>query len=371
MFKFKIGPRIHKYDTFHEFIENFGFEKNDVFIVNPFIYNNYVAPALKDAVVIHPKDFGSGEPTDEMIDAIKAKLDTYDCKRIIAIGGGSIIDMSKALSLGGDWKAVDLYEGKFPPKKARQLIAVPTTCGSGSEVTYSTVAELKSRNTKIAFLNEELYATHAVLITEMVKTLPYRFFATSAVDALIHAFEATTSRLSNDYSRILAAEAIKLILKGFMHVEKNGRESWQDFADSFQNASNLAGISFANASVGAVHALSYPLGAEYHIPHGESNQLLFTAVYRKYISKGRSEGIDVLEKLISDILGVDTGRVWGRLDELLNVILQRKALSEYGITREELAKFAKSVDEKQQRLLSVSCFKFDYNDIYGIYCSIF
>ena len=131
MYKFRIRPIIHKFDTFREFVENFGFEKTDVFIVNPFIYNNYVLPVVKDAAVIHPKDFGSGEPTDEMIDAIKDKLDTYDCKRIIAIGGGSIIDMSKALSLGGDWKAVDLYEGKLPPKKARQLVAVPTTCGLG------------------------------------------------------------------------------------------------------------------------------------------------------------------------------------------------------------------------------------------------
>ena len=129
-------------------------------------------------------------------------------------------------------------------------------------------------------LSEELTANHAVLITEMVKTLPYKNFATSAIDALIHAFEATTSRFSNDYSQLFASEAIKLILNGFLYIEKNGQESWQDFADSFQRASNYAGISFSNASVGAVHALSYPLGAEYHIPHGESNQLLFTTVYR-------------------------------------------------------------------------------------------
>ncbi|MHB1315784.1 MAG: iron-containing alcohol dehydrogenase [Christensenellales bacterium] len=371
MFQFGIRPRIHKYDSFREFAEDFGFEKTDVFIVNPFIYNNYVLPLVKDATVIHPKEFGSGEPTDEMIDAIKERLDKYDCKRIIAIGGGTIIDISKALSLGGDWKAVDLYEGKVVPQKARQLIAVPTTCGSGSEVTFSTVAELKSRNTKVALLNTEMSADRAILITEMVKTLPYKNFATSAIDALIHAFEAITSQKANSYSSLFAKEATRLILSGFMYIEKNGKESWQDYADSFQTASNYAGIAFSNASVGAVHALSYPLGAIYHIPHGESNQLLFTAIYRKYICKGHFEGIQALQTLMSTVLSVETKDVWDRLDALLDVIWKKKTLCEYGIEKVELQKFASSVHEKQQRLLGVSCYKFDYDDICDIYGSIF
>ena len=92
---------------------------------------------------------------------------------------------------------------------------------------------------------------------------------------------------------MFASEAIRLITEGVpVYVEKNGRESWKDYSRAVSKpASNYAGIAFSNSSVGAVHALSYPLGAVYHLPHGESNQLLFTEIYRQFIRKGNFASI--------------------------------------------------------------------------------
>ena len=125
-----------------------------------------------------------------------------DCKRIIAIGGGTIIDVSKIFALKDISPIDDLYDGKIKPVKDKELIIVPTTCGTGSEVTNVAVLALISRQTKKGLAVNEMYADKAVLIPELLKTLPFKVFATSSIDALVHAVESALSPKASETTRM-------------------------------------------------------------------------------------------------------------------------------------------------------------------------
>ncbi len=106
---------------------------------------------------------------------------------------------------------------------------------------------------------DELFADHAVLIPELVKGLPYRFFVASSIDALIHAIESYVSPKANPYTEVFSVKAMELILKGYMQIIEKGEEYRKEIIEEFVIGSNYAGIAFGNTGVGAVHALSYPL----------------------------------------------------------------------------------------------------------------
>lgn len=130
-----------------------------------------------------------------------------------------------------------------------------------------------------------MFAAKSILIPELISGLPYKFFATSSIDALIHAAESSLSPKAYPHSELFSKEAIRLILDGYLYVMEHGKDSWTDKAEQFLIASNFAGMAFCSTGCAAVHALSYPLGGGYHIPHSEANQLVFAAVFRKYKEK--------------------------------------------------------------------------------------
>lgn len=109
------------------------------------------------------------------------------------IGGGTIIDIAKILALDSILPIEDLYDGKLPIKRTKKLVLVPTTCGTGSEVTNIAILALTRRHTKKGLANDCMYADSAVLVPELLKGLPFKFFATSSIDALIHAMESSLS----------------------------------------------------------------------------------------------------------------------------------------------------------------------------------
>ena len=182
----RVVPKIFYFDTFKEFNEEFNIGKGDIMVTNQWMYDPYVKPLGVDIPVIYQEKYGKGEPSDEMIDAMVADMKAYDYDRIIAFGGGTIVDICKILALESTEKSVDLFTGKKMPKKVKELIVVPSTCGTGSEVTNVAIAELKSLQTKKGLAVEETYADIAVLIPESLQGLPDYVFATSSIDALIH-----------------------------------------------------------------------------------------------------------------------------------------------------------------------------------------
>ena len=366
MSSFLVKPEVRNYPTFAEFAANEQLTANDLIITNEFIYDPFMKPTGVPCRTLFQEKYGAGEPTDQMIDAIRKDIPA-DVERIIAVGGGTVIDIAKVLTFGGDWEAEDLFMGRVTPEKIRHLIVIPTTCGTGSEVTNVTVCALTRLGTKKGLALDLMYADAAVLIPEMVATLPYKFFATSSIDALIHATESFLSPKANAHTRTFSEKAIAMIVAGYKHIEANGADSWKEKAADFLIASNFAGIAFGNAGCAAVHAMSYPLGGKYHIPHGESNQLMFAEVMRKYAEKKPVGDLNELEAIYAAALGVPADKALEELYRLLDVVYKRKGLHEYGMTHEEFPEFTKSVIEGQQRLLKNNYVELTFEDMVDIY----
>jgi len=350
----RVVPAIHYFDTFKDFNDEFKLGKGDILVTNQWMYDPYVKPLGIDMPVVYQEKYGAGEPTDEMMDAMKAEMDKYDYNRIIAFGGGTIVDCCKVLACEIPDKVADLYTGKVAPKRVKELIVVPTTCGTGSEVTNVAVASIPSLNLKKGIADEQTYADIAVLIPESLQGLPDKVFATSSVDALIHAVESFLSPKASPFTEMYSVKAIEMIMNGYKQIIAAGgntAENRKPFLKDFLIASNYAGIAFGNAGCGAVHALSYAHGGAFHIPHGEANFICFTEVFKMYMRKQPVGKIEQANKLFADVLGCDPADVYPALDEFLGKIIEKKPLKEYGMTEDQVAPFAKSTVDNQQRLL--------------------
>lgn len=370
MIELQLKPTIYSYDTCREFVEDLQVGADDLIVTNQYIFD----PNFKDlgltCHVLFQEKYGMGEPSDEMAEAIYKDM-PKDVKRIIGIGGGTVMDLCKLFILKQVSPVLDLFDGKIPVEKDKELILIPTTCGTGSEVTNVSVMALVSRNTKKGIADNALYADKAVLISQLLKTLPFKVFATSSIDALVHAVESALSPDSSASFRVFSYNAIELILKGYLQIRDHGPEARIPLMKDFLLASNWAGIAFSVPGCAAVHAMSYPLGAKYHVSHGESNYAMFTGVMNCYMSIKSDGEIAKLNRFIADILGCEPEHVYEELEKLLNVILPKKALHEYGVKEEELPEFAKSVIENQQRLMKHSFVPLDYDKVYGIYKKLY
>ncbi len=268
---------VQKFEHAKDFAEEYNIGKKDFILASKSTYEAYFAALGLEAHVEYKSKYGKGEPTDEMIDALLADFRKTDCDRIIAIGGGAVIDMAKILVLAGDYSAEEIFGRKVPLKRAKTLIAVPTTCGAGSEVSNVSIAEFTKLHTKMGLAVDEIYADRAVLIPELLTGLPYSFFATSAIDAFIHAIESYVSVMASDYTRGLSLQAIKLV---FDYLEKSVKTPDMESREKMHNASTMAGMAFANAFLGICHSVAHKIGGEYGIPHGRTNAILLPHIIR-------------------------------------------------------------------------------------------
>lgn len=370
MKELSVRPEIYKYPSAKEFAEEFQLQKGDLILTNEYIYRPHFGALRLECDVLCQENYGAGEPTDEMVEAILKDIEG-EPKRIIAIGGGTVLDIAKLLALKQISPVLDLYDGKLPIEKDKTLILVPTTCGTGSEVTNISILALKSRGTKKGLAVDEMYADAAVLIPELLSGLPFRVFAASSIDALVHAVESSLSPKATTTTKMFGYRAIEMVLKGYIEIAERGIEARQALLDDFLTASNYAGIAFGNAGCAAVHALSYPLGAIYHVPHGESNYAMFTGVMKNYMEQKPEGELLNLNRFIADIIGCGVDVVYDETEKLLNVLLPKKPLHAYGMKQEEIERFADSVLENQQRLLVNNFAPFDRDRIVKIYRELF
>lgn len=196
----------------------------------------------------------------------------HGCDGVIAIGGGSVIDTAKivniALSLGGD--VLD-YEGMNTiSENLKPLLAIPTTAGTGSEV--SAVAMVKNQNTKLLFASRFMFPNVAVLDPTLIVSLPPRLTAATGMDALTHCLESLAAVSANYVSDGTALEAVRLLFKYLPVATKNGADLEARSATLI--ASCMAGLAFTNAGVGVIHALAHTIGAKYGTHHGITNAVL-------------------------------------------------------------------------------------------------
>ena len=374
MKEFKMYADIVYQDSFKEFMESQNVGAEDFILTNEFLYNQFVKPLNPNCGSLFIEAYGKGEPTTEMVDEIKKEYPA-GVKRLIAIGGGSVMDIAKMCSLhvssGKTEDLFDLSPDAEKPTRIYEVYAVPTTCGTGSEVTNACAVELSSLHTKRGLNSPLMFPAKSILIPELISGLPYKFFATSSIDALIHATESYLSPKASSVSELFSKEAIRLIFEGYQYIVKNGLEKWTDRAQEFINASNFAGLAFCSAGCAAVHALSYPLGGGYHIPHGEANQLVFAATFRKYKEKQPVGKINDLEKMWGDLLGVPADQALETAFELFDKVQPRKPLKEFGISDSEFQGFAEGVMAGQTRLLNNNYVPLTIEDMVEIYKAVY
>ncbi|PKI02013.1 iron-containing alcohol dehydrogenase [Glaciecola sp. 33A] len=206
----------------------------------------------------------------------KVKSEPYDC--IIALGGGSPIDSAKAVAvlatLGGEMK-----DYKFPHIQTQPglpVIAIPTTAGTGSEVTKFTIITDQETDEKMLCAGPGFMPAAALIDYTLTLSLPPRTTADTGIDALTHAIEAYVSKKANLYSDSQALAAMKLLAPNLREAYRNGKNKVS--REAMMLGATLAGLAFSNASVALVHGMSRPIGAFFHVPHGLSNAMLLPSV---------------------------------------------------------------------------------------------
>ena len=277
---------------------------------------------------------------------------------LAGVGGGSVIDSTKVIAALQTHDApIREYIGlnKFV-RPGLPTVMLPTTSGTGAEVTINAVFKDKAEKLKKVVVSPYLMPTAAIIDPMLTLTVPPGVTAATGLDALTHAIEAYTAIKSTPQSDLYAVEAIKLIGKSLRSAVGNGRDITARYNMSL--GSLFAGIANANASVGAVHALSYPLGGEFDLPHGVANALMLPHVMEfNFISNVPKFA------MIAKFLGVITEGMSQRdasdaaVKEVTRLSLDvgvMKPLRDYDIPKEVLPAWAENVINTQERLLSNS-----------------
>ncbi len=366
-----LKSQISYYDTCKEFASEFHLGSGDLILTNEYIYKPYFGTLGLNVHTIFQEEYGTGEPTDIMVDAILEAAAKTDCRRIIAIGGGTVIDIAKVMAVSAGDPLDSLYAEPEKIQKKRELVILPTTCGTGSEVTNISIINRTRLGTKVGLVSPHMYADEAVLVPELLNGLPFAVFATSSIDALVHAVESSLSPKATPFTKLFGYKAIEMIIRGYQKIAAEGIDARLPLMKDFLIASNYAGIAFGTAGCAAVHATSYPLGGTYHVAHGESNYAMFTGVLKNYMEIRQDGEIAVMNQFLGSLLGCDNEVVYDKLDELLGTILPKKTLRQYGVKQEELAVFTKSVMERQGRLMANNFVPLDADRVLKIYQELY
>ena len=218
------------------------------------------------------------EPTVSSIEAGVKMVQQGGYDSIIAIGGGSPMDSAKAISIVGKFGG-EVRDYKFPRNVTEHglpIIAIPTTAGTGSEVTRFTIITDDTSSEKMLCTGLGFMPVATLVDYELTMSLPPRVTADCGLDALTHAIEAYVSQKANTFSDIQALAAIKMISQNLRQAYHNPRD--EAAREAMMLGSTLAGIAFSNASVALVHGMSRPIGAFFHVPHGLSNAMLLPAI---------------------------------------------------------------------------------------------
>jgi alcohol dehydrogenase class IV len=290
-------------------------------------------------------DAVAGEPT---LDIIQAGLDLArrsQAEVVVGIGGGSAMDTAKAIAgLYTHPGIVDDYFGKARQVSGGGLpwIAVPTTAGTGAEVTKNAVLVSRNHEAKSSLRHDAWYADFALVDPEMTLTAPPHVTAASGADALTQAIEAYTSIAASPVTDALAEQAIARIGRSLVRAHQDGSDL--DARADMLYASTLTGMAFANARLGGVHGMAHPLGYRYHIPHGAVCGLLLPYAMSYNLEYAQAKYASVARLLGAAVDGLDTGtaaeRAVERVRDLFAAIDIPVHLRSFGVEEADLPSVA-------------------------------
>ena len=361
--------------------------KKKVFIVtDAFLYNNgYVRPvenALAEMNIQYQTFFDvPSDPTLSCVLKGTEMMKSFEPDAIIAIGGGSAMDAGKIMWVLYEHPEVEFADMamrfsdirkriyQFPKMGEKAyFIAIPTSSGTGSEVTPFAVITDDATGVKYPLADYELLPKMAIVETDMMMSAPKGLTAASGIDALIHALEAYVSVMASDYTDGLALQAIKIIFEYLPRCYDNGQV---DFVarEKMANAATIAGVAFANAFLGVCHSMAHKLGAFHHIPHGIANALVIDEVIKfnsseKPTKMGLFPQYDYPKTLhryaeIADALNLGGKndeekmmKLIKAIDELKAKIGIKKTIAEYNVTEEA---FLASLDDMSMKAFDDQC----------------
>jgi len=313
-------------------------------------------------------DVVADPPEDVVMNAVEA-AQTSNAECVVGLGGGSSMDVAKLVALlaKGREKLDDIYGVGFAKGPRLPLILVPTTAGTGSEVTQISIVTTRSGEKK-GVVSPVLLPDYAVLDADLTLGCPPHVTAATGVDAMVHAIEAYTSKhAKNPISDTFAREALRLLSENIRTACVNGRD--RNARQNMLLGAMLAGMAFANAPVAAVHALAYPVGARFHVAHGLSNALVLPHVLRFNAPAAASHYSELSSILAPGASGSDEVRALALVDALSQLTAElglETRLSQVDIGEKDLPALAEDA-MKQTRLLVNNPREMTYANALAIY----
>ncbi len=278
---------------------------------------------------------------------------------IVACGGGSVMDAAKLASVlvTDAYGVKELLDDPGMAKKCVPIVLIPTTAGTGAEVTPNAIVAVPEKELKVGIVNEDMIADYVILDARMIEHLPRKIAAATGVDALAHCIECYTSNKANPFSDMYAMEGLDLILS---NIEKSCDDpAAMKAKNCMQIAAYYGGLAITASGTTAVHALSYPLGGKYHIAHGVSNAILLAPVMRF-----NSEQPEVKVRLAAaydrccheteKLTSTEEKSAWiiSRLESIVKHLDIPTSLREFGVPAEDLEGLVASGMQVQRLLVN-------------------
>lgn len=361
-------------------------KKKAFLVTDSFLYKNGFTKCITDKLdemgIAHTT-FSNVEPDPTLACAKEgaALMKSFEPDVIIALGGGSAMDAAKIM-----WVLYEHPEADFLDMAMRFLdirkrvytfpkmgekayfIAIPTSAGTGSEVTPFAVITDEKSGIKYPLADYELLPDMAIIDTDLHMSAPKGLTAASGIDAVTHALEAIASMLATDYTDGLAKQALKVIFDYLPRAYDNGLTDYEA-REKMANAATMAGMAFANAFLGVCHSMAHKLGAFYHLPHGVANALMIDEVLRFNASEvpakmGTFSQYDHPKTLrkyaeVAETLGIEGKNDKEKLENLIKAIDELKAkvgikktIKEYGVDENE---FLKRLDDMVEQAFDDQC----------------
>lgn len=313
------------------------------------------------------------EPPIAQVDDLYERIKDGRYEVLIGVGGGSSLDMTKLLAarITNECPVADFLGTEMVRKPGLPMVLIPTTAGTGSEVTPNAIVTLPDQELKVGIVSKYFLPNLVVLDPELTLGLPPAMTAATGMDAFIHSLESYISAKANPLSDTFALRSMRLIARNIRRAYAHGEDL--DARHGMLVGSTLGGMALTASGTAAVHALAYPLGGKFGIPHGVANSMLLVPVMEFNFDAIKTKLVDVAEAMGLEGSGTTTdARARAAVDELRALVKDLEipaSLGNYGVEESHLDSLAEAAS-KVTRLLANNPKKMSVEDIRGVYKKI-